>query len=466
MSLTSKWTPKQKQASDELCSRFSFRHILTPTQRRFYDLVNLGEQHHYGLYSSRKQGKSFTILVMAWEFALKNPKTVQRIVLPELKQAKEIYPVIFNELKEVIPKYLWPRYLKMEGQFVFRNGSKICMGGTLPQNIESSRGPICHRLYLDEVAAFNASNYEYSLYSILLPQGTTIPNFTRIDATTPPKSPVHPWMQTDYPKLSGKNACLTFTILDNTLISDEMRERIIDAYGGVDNPNYRREHMCELISDNNLRLVPEFSKEKYSISQLPGKHDNFNSPVMFKSYVGCDLGLTDMSYMIFGWYDFIKDKFIVAGEWGATYKTFPEIFKAYEDGCKAHLKDDLLYEPQCVVDVWEIAAHDLRNTYGWSFRRPRKGKIEESINFLRDCFISDRIAIHESCKGLIAQLETGIWNPNRTDLERTHLGHSDAVMALVYALKEVRFGTRPTDLQLDFGAMKKLSKKTPSKYFK
>jgi hypothetical protein len=108
-------------------------------------MVGNGGPGHYGLYSSRKVGKSFTLFVMALEYAWNRPNTIQRIVLPEKTQAKEIFQNIHNELKSVVPVDMLPKYLKMEATFVFTNGSRIVLGGSLPDNIESNRGPLAHK---------------------------------------------------------------------------------------------------------------------------------------------------------------------------------------------------------------------------------------------------------------------------------------------------------------------------------
>ena len=439
------WDAAKRAKSDELCRRGKFRHILLPHQREFYDMVGNGGPGHYGLYSSRKVGKSFTLFVMALEYAWNRPNTIQRIVLPEKTQAKEIFQNIHNELKSVVPVDMLPKYLKMEATFVFTNGSRIVLGGSLPDNIESNRGPLAHRIIRDEVAAWNVPTYEYATYSVLLPQGSTVPDFQLIDATTPPKAPSHPWIQNDYKKLLAKGKLKTFNIYDNSLLTKEMIERIIEQYGGVDNPNFRREHLCELVADSTLRLVPEFDKEEH-VGELPPLTDNFGNREPFQPIVSVDAGLNDNTFMIFGYHDHVRDLYVVRGIWVDNYQSFDVIVNAYHEGVAKYLTDDCFLPPENVLDIFEIARHTLNVDYGWITRPPTKARVEETIAFLRDCFKNNKVVIFPECKELIFELENGVWKDNRKDIERTgELGHADGVMALAYAVKSCNWGARPGD---------------------
>lgn len=449
------WDADKRSKSDELLRRGKYRHLLLPHQKTFYDLIANGTESQYGLYCSRKQGKSFTITIIAFEFAQNNPGSIQRIVLPSKVLAKEIYFAIYQELKDIIPTELMPTMLKMEAAFQFANGSRIVLGGSQAENIEQSRGPLAHRIYRDEVTAWNAANYEYATFSVLAPQGTTVPNFMFIDTTTPPKSPSHPWIQVDYPKLVSKGALKTFDIYQNSLLTPQMIDKIIDQYGGVDNPNFQREHLCMLVADQSLRLTPEFVRDTY-VTELPKLEDNFGNPIVCQPVIGSDLGLNDNTFHVFGYHHYALDKYIVLDEWVDSYKTFDKIVDAYNKGVVENFPKSDFLEPDCVADIWEIARHTLRNDYGWNMRAPTKGQTAETIAFLRDCLVNNKLIISPKCVNLIHELTVGIWAPNRKDIDRGGtVGHADGVMALAYALKAVPWGRRPSDaVQLKFGGIK------------
>jgi len=439
------WDADKRSKSDELLRRGKYRHLLMPHQREFYDLVNTSTASHFGYYCSRKMGKSFTFFIMAVEFAHNRPGSIQRIVLPSKVVAKEIYFAIYDELKDIIPADLLPQRLKMEGAFEFKNGSRIVLGGALAENIESSRGPLAHRILRDEIAAWNASNYEYATFSVLLPQGTTVEDFKLIDATTPPRSPSHPWIQNDYAKLLAKGNLCTATIYDNTLLNPAMVAKIIEDYNGVDNPNFRREHLCELVADSTLRLTPEFNVAQH-VAEPPKPEDNFGSEIICQPVIGSDLGLNDNTFHVFGYHHHSLDKYIIVDEWVGSYKTFDTIVDAYNAGVTANFAKENFLDPDCVADIWEIARHTLRNDYGWNMRAPTKGQTSETIAYLRDALEKNKLIISPKCVNLINELTIGIWASNKKDIDRGgKIGHADGVMALAYALKAVPWGRRPSD---------------------
>jgi hypothetical protein len=221
-----------------------------------------------------------------------------------------------------------------------------------------------------------------------------------------------------------------------------MVEMTIEDYGGVDNPNFRREHLCELVADSSLRLTPEFHKGQIKDSILP-LTDNFGSSVTFKPYIGGDIGLTDNTALIFGYYDHLRNKYIVKSEWVENYKSFSVIVDAYNEGMK-YYKDFL--DPVTVVDIWDVARHSLNVDYNWITQRPTKGRVEETILNLRNVLENDVIEIDSSCKHLIFELENAVWKTNKKDIDRnSEQSHGDALMALAYIVKEIPFGRKPSD---------------------
>jgi len=174
--------------------------------------------------------------------------------------------------------------------------------------------------------------------------------------------------------------------------------------------------------------------------------DSFGNPIICQPVIGADLGLADNSYEIFGYYHYVLDKYIVLDEWFGTYKTFDVIVDAYNAGVKANFPSSDFLEPDCVCDVWELARHELRNSHGWNMRAPTKGKVDETINFLRDVLVNKKLLISPKCVNLIHELEVSIWADNRREIDRGGtVKHSDGLVALCYALKAVNWGRRPSD---------------------
>lgn len=433
-------TEKQRAISDELCRRGSIRHLLTSPQKKLYDIFKSNVFNEVGLYSARKMGKSFASFLIAFEFCWANPGALVRIILPELKQGRDIYTPIYQELIDILPTDLMPVHMKSETAFVFQNGAQIRIGGSAPQNIESSRGPRCDLLFLDEVAAFEERNYDYATRSVLFPQLTTTKGKI-VYLTTPARSPSHPWIVDTMPILISKGALVTATIDDNPLLDDEGRAIIVERYGSVDNPNYRREYLCELIADDDWKIVPEFNRSHVvDEDALPQEKDTFGLYTPYIGYQALDYGEVDLSALLSAVYDHNTQTLYVIDEW-------------IDNGSPEKVVDQLQYstahvlykccQVETVMDVMPHMAGVFRRNYGLTFNLPSKGRLEDQVSLLRSSFERGKLKIHSNCKGLIAQLETGVWDSNKKQFERTSKGHSDAIAALAYLVKFVKWNRRP-----------------------
>lgn len=443
-----KFDRKQKKASDELFRRGKIRHLLTPSQKKFYDIIAKGEAYHYGFFASRKSGKSMSLFLFAVEHCIRNPNHIVRIVLPEIKQAKEVYFPIFNELRNAIPTDCLPKLNKTDGKWHFPNGSFIVLGGSTPENCEGSRGPLTHLLILDEIASFHAGNYEYLMKSILLPQLTTT-NGIRLDATTPPRDVSHPWIYvdggtlSDYQKLELKGNIVKFTIYDNPFVTESSLARIIDDYGGVDSKDFRREHLCELIADKTLLLIPEFDKTIHvaPCKEVDDSVDFSQRRSTFWSGIAVDYGLSDQTAIIKAYYNHKTDTLNVYRE---LYLKEPTMSEFVEEIRPLMDNEPYLLSPRIIVDIFPHAGFSLMRDHKFPFTYPIKGKTVETINYIRNAIHNGKVVIDPSCKGLITCLQLALWKENKTEIAQNAItGHGDFVMALGYLLKVVPWGRIP-----------------------
>jgi hypothetical protein len=92
-----------------------------------------------------------------------------------------------------------------------------------------------------------------------------------------------------------------------------------------------------------------------------------------------------------------------------------------------------------VTDRWADCPGQLQvdlNKVGFSVKLPKKLDWQAGINHMQVEFGQGRVLIDPKCKFLVASLEAGMYNKNRTDFERSEtLGHCDALAALSYALR-------------------------------
>ena len=452
------WSSEKLAKAMALCRRtLSVRHYLNPKQREFYDLLRLPGITHAGLFCSRKVGKSFLTLLDAYEFCWKNPMVTVRFVLPELKQARETMLPIANEFRAFLPPEMLPTPKLSELKLVFPNGSIIALGGAKKENAESNRGPIAHRIYRDECAAWeDEPHYSYITKSILLPQMTTTGGML-IDTTTPPKSPAHPWIQHDLPMLKKRGHIVSFDIDENPLLTENQVEAIVERYGGRDNPDFRREYKLELISDTSLRVIPEFSRyyvvsDEYlrEITESTG-----GLPVPLFGFAAADLGVTDNTGMLGALYIPSENQILIVGEdmyKGEGLQYFSDRWKEMRRVLIPKLNGDGVYHPiKLTIDCFEQAGMSLRKDFKIQYSRPHKRKLVDNVGFLRLQFTHGRVLIHESCQMLIDQLQNGLWKESHAkedsrDFERstTH-GHLDLIAALVYLVRSVPWGRSPVD---------------------
>lgn len=441
-----KMSAEKKVISDELVRRGSIQHLLSNPQKKFYEIFNNRSIKSLGFFGTRRMGKSYSTLLFCFDYCVRNPKSIIRVVLPFLKMVKAIYEPIMSELFDTWPTELWPNYLKSESKLIFPNGSMIVFGGAAKDQVDSNRGSRSDLIVIDEAAACDNESMPYLIESILRPQLATSDDGRMIFTATPARTPDHHFMKNIYPVLLSKGHLVVATIDDNNLLTDEQKKIIEEQYGGRDNPAFKREFLGELIVDHSFLLCPEFDEKRHVVSELPPQTDNFGNPLVCHAVLSVDIGLVDNSAFITGYYNPTIAKFVVTSEYLDNQMTLSEIAQLFTERYSRLANDEMFTGPSAVCDVFEVAAFSLRHEHKLNFRRPRKAKIEESINFLRDCFVNDRIVIHESCVGLIAELKNSIWKENRKDIERSEeLGHADAMFALIYALREIDWTRKALD---------------------
>lgn len=434
------WDKKKRKASDELLRRGYVRHLFVGSQKKVYDLWHgLANKEELGITLARKSGKTFMSMLLAFEFCWKNPNKIVRYVAPTLKSAREIVIPIYNEFRQFMPNELMPRLLKQELKLVFSNNSAICLGGALPENVESNRGSICDVLILDEVAFFSAkeNNFNYLLMSVLFPQLTVSAFGKVLYITTPAKNINHPYPQEIVPKLIAKGNYHTYTIFENNLLSDEDRELIIERYGGRDSKDFRREYLCEPVSDTSLLCTPEFNYQKHVINEVS------NNRGRYQCYVSVDTGLTDLTVCIWGYFDYIDRILYILGEKAIIRPVIPEIAELIKYG-QEQIKEYALdvNHTLTIVDAFPIVANTLRVDHNLSFNNPIKRRVVDTIALTRKWLSDDTIKVHNSCKQLIYDLQNAVWEESDTNeetrkIERNSQGHSDALMTLAYMVRAV-----------------------------
>lgn len=391
---------------------------------------------------SRRFGKSFTLCVIAVEECLKRPNALVKYCTGKQVDARGIIRPLIRDIITSCPKEIRPEFKVQERAWVFPNGSRIELTGLDGGRAESIRGGACHLAIIDEAGL--VGDLQYIVTSIILP--TTLTTKGKIIlASTPPKSYVHPFINyVNTARIQGNLS--TKTIYDNPLIDPDELQKIIDESGGEESITFRREYLCEVLKDDNYAIIPEFTKEIKALCVKEWPRAPF-----YDSYVAMDLGLKDLTVVLFAWYDFreakiiIEDEFVTNGQKFNTQSLAEGIKKKETENFTDKLTGEQRVPFLRVSDNNLMVINDLWVLHGLRFLATRKDDADAALNNVKIMIQNQKIIINPKCKTLIMHLEAGVWNKNKTSFERSggENGHFDAIDSLKYLVRNVNLTKNP-----------------------
>lgn len=284
-----------------------------------------------------------------------------------------------------------------------------------------------------EEAGF-VKDLKYVIQDVLLPQTITTDGRI-IMPSSPARTPAHAF--TNYVQAAeAKGALFLRTIHDAPHVTAEQIAEYMEESGGAESTTYRREYMCEIVVDENLAVVPEFSRNEPTLVVE-------TEPADFRDcYTVADFGYNDLTVILFAWYDFKAAKVVVEDELCFQHTNSGEIAPAIlakERELWGEAKPYLR-----IADCDRILLADLTEQHGCSFAAARKDDKEAAVNALRLAMSRNTWAIHPRCKVLTSHLRHAIWNKARKSYERSgEFGHFDAVDAAVYLERHVARSRNP-----------------------
>lgn len=439
----------KKDIQDELWRRGVLVHLMHKVQREMFDIYLSAEPRSTLVWLlARQSGKSYLLAVLALMEAIQNPNSIVKLLTDTKIHVQTIFEPLFREILESCPEDVKPEYLPSKFIYVFPNGSQIQMAGTDANNAERLRGQKSSLILVDEAAFCN--KLSYNVMSILFPT-TTHTGGKIVLASTPPEEPDHDFTEF-IEEAEQKNLLTKKTLYDNPLLDDDVKQSIINKFiGGVNNPQFRREYMCELIRDENRTVIPEFDDELAKIVVR-----EYNKPPFYTPYVAMDLGFKDLTVCIFGYYDFKKDIVVIEDEIvkeGKDLKLnkFSDEILAKEELLWNNILTNELIKPEVrVSDIEYIVINEInRASMGrLNFQAIRKspGYKLPLINQLRVMLQSEKVVIDPKCQTLITHLKNARWKDAsaKDDFARSPgLGHYDAVDALLYLIKSINYTKNP-----------------------
>jgi hypothetical protein len=437
---------------------------LDSCQKQLYHTFHNSKYRKVVWKCSRRLGKSFALLIVAVEYALKHPGAQIKYACPTAIMAQKIIIPTIRKILEDCPVDIKPNFVKAEKCFYFANDSIMQIEGVDEGNAEKLRGTESHLSILDEAGFMD--DLEYVINDILLPQCLTT-NGKILMSSTPSKEHNHPFDKFALEaELNG--AYIKKTILDaledikndpdhfKKRLNPEIIKEIMMSQGGENSVSWRREFLVENIIDQEKTVLPEFTDiiEKAIVKEWP-------RPKMFDGYTAMDLGFVDFTGILFAYYDFVNNKIVIEDEAimsgrEVTTKNIADTCRLMEakywiDPLTGFAKPSYLR----VSDDDLITINDLYRLHSMQFIPTKKDDKETAVNEVRMKLQSEQIIINPRCKNLIFQIKTATWAKNRRSFERTEQGgHFDLVDALIYLVRNIQYYKNPypiTDNETPFG---------------
>lgn len=375
----------------------------------------------------------------AVEDCLQNPDTSVLIIGPTIKQTIDIVHQSIRKISYDAPTGLIQRS-KSESRW-YVGSSELIIGGFDISNATRQRGKTLLKIYLEELVDSNPDQYAETIRSDLAPALTHSKNGKLIYLTTPPKLPDHPFITETIPEAKLHGAFFSYTIDDNKELSSDQYEACVRRCGGINTVEFRREYLCEIVRDPTTTVVPDFRPDVHVSAFTP-------PPVCFYQTAIDWGGVRDFTVALLHIYDFTSDIDLVVDERvfppnTPTNKIVEEVL-AMEEGYNIHMR--------WIDAPPQLVAVDL-NSVGFIGQVPYKTDWLSAVNNMAVRFSQrgtngmPKILIDPKCNFLKISLQSGTFNKQKTDFERTQtLGHCDALAALMYGLRHMD-RTNPYSIQ-------------------
>lgn len=433
--------PLSKQAAIDALWRQGVLHWkLHSAQKELYHAIRGSEKKISVIGCSRQWGKTFLLVTIAFEECLKNKNIIIKFLAPQTKDIRRIVGPIVKQIIEDCPRDLVPKFHLQDNIWRFPNGSEIQLAGTDNGNAESIRGNKAHMCIVDE-AGF-CDDLKYIVNSILLPT-TSRTKGKIVLISTPSRSSDHEFMDF-FRKAEADGTLIKKTIFDNPQLTEKDITDLMEAAGGRESVNFRREYLVENITSEEDAVVPEFTQElrEKIVKEVP-------RPSHFDSYVSMDIGGRDFTAVLFAYYDFKNARIVIEDEYiGSDVVLTDEIAKNIIEK-ERYLWTDQWGEPKPpllrVADNNNIILlNDLAYKHKIYFTPTLKDNKDAAINNMRMLIKSQQIYIHPRCKVLIHHLSNAIWNKAKTSYARdAGNGHYDFCDALSYLCRNINFTKNP-----------------------
>jgi hypothetical protein len=413
---------------------------LKPVQKEMLKKFIGSKQRTNVFHCSRRLGKTYLLCILSVIYALKKNDSQIRYASVTQKAARKMVHPIFKDLFNQIPLKYRGKWNSQEGAYVFQNGSMIHLAGVNCGHSDDLRGTASDLAVVDE-AAF-VDELGYLVDSVLMPQLLSVKDSRLIMASSSPISPSHEFV--DFiQKTKVENSYYSYTIRDGNYDKNLINEFCKEA-GGENSTAWLREYMNQIIVDSDYSIIPEAANMSFGIN----KNDKYK---YFQKYVSMDIGTKDLTFIIFGYYDFLRAKLCIEREFiiNGPQMTTPLIAENVKQ-IEKELWSNLENEVRRISDNNNLLLlQDLGYIHDCHFIPTSKDSLEAMVNEMRIWFKDDRIEISEECPLLLDSLKFGFWNESRSAWGKSKtLGHFDGVAAIMYLIRNVDVFTNPIPVRV------------------
>ena len=397
---------------------------------------------------------SFTNCLVAVETCIKQPNAIVKYACPKQRMVQTIIKPIMREIFKDAPfeydlSEMWKANDKI---YVFPNGSEIQIAGTDNGNSENLRGGYAQLLICDEAGFMD--DLDYVVNSILLPTTDTTDGKLILTSTPNYKDPHHEFHESFVFPIEAEGRLVKYTLYDSPMVDEQKIAKIISRYpGGIENPKFRCEYLCEIPKLTENTVIPEFTSSK----EICLLDEDTKLPDHYDAYVSGDVGFRDLTAILFAYYDFMNAQLVVLDELimngpEMTTDALAKQIKHYEELRFYNEEINMPVSPYLrIMDNDLKLINDLMRLHDLHFIATKKDNKEAQINQVRLWVHQGKIKIHPRCKHLLYHLENAQWDKNRKEFKQLkdslngeiRGGHCDSLDALIYLVRNINESRNP-----------------------
>lgn len=414
-------------------------------QQKVYDQIKGTKSGSFYFNKARRIGGSYLLAVLAIEKCMQKPGAQVKYAAPTAKAVRKIISPNIRKIIKDCPADIRPKFVLLQGQWQFPNGSTIAVAGCDGGQAQNLRGTQSDFVCLDQVGFI--SDLQYILNDILAPQVKDTKGLIVL-TSTPARSPAHQSFKMAMAhKQSGRYAHVTvwddqhYSIKQHKSFFAQMAQsKGVSQQEYYNSTTFRRQYLGQFVTDEQRSVIPQWNQAlQKHISNISDQR-LANPPQFRDKYISLDIGWRDGMGVLFAYWDYRRAILVVQDQLLLFKKTAQQTASAIRtkqiqlwNGQKPFLRisDNNL---QTIADI---------NSHGMTFIPTRKDDKQLQVNNLRQWIKGYKVWIHPRCRRLLSQLGSTIWNQQRTSYQRNTQGHGDLLDALVYLVRNVRRDRNP-----------------------